>query len=419
MPRPAIPATGRPWNALSAELEAAKAADYSWRRGRMAVYFYYLDEALHRVQQEAYKAFWTENNLGQRAFPSLKRLEEEVVGMGLGLMNAPDAAGGTFTSGGSESIFLSMLAARERARKGRGLAPGRGNIVIPDSAHLTFDRACWYLGLESRRIPVGEDFRADVPAMARAIDAGTVAIVGSAPCYPFGVFDPIPALGALAEQQGLWLHVDACVGGFLSPFVARLGHPVPDWDFRVPGVTAISADIHKHGMAPKGASLLLLREEALRGLHRFESRAWQRGPYAAYTSQGTRPGGAVAAAWAVMNYLGEEGYLDCARRIMAAKRTMTEGIGGIQGLSVLEPSDLSLFVYRATDPALDIGKVAAALDARGWLPGRQQQPDGMHLHLNPVHAEVAEEYLADLRAAVEEARGGATTARVAAEARTY
>ncbi len=273
--RPTIPAKGQAWPALKAELEAAKSQDYSWRRGRMAVYFYYLDDALHRVQQEAYAAFWTENNLGQlRAFPSLRRLEEEVVGMGLSLMHAPDAAGGTFTSGGSESIFLSVLAARERARAERGLTPGRGNVVLPDSAHLTFDRACWYLGLEARRVPVGEDLRADVDAMARAVDAETVALVGSAPCYPFGVFDPIERLGALAERQGLWLHVDACVGGFLSPFAARLGHPIPAWDFRVPGVTAISADIHKHGMAPKGASLLLVREEALRRLHRFESRAW-------------------------------------------------------------------------------------------------------------------------------------------------
>jgi glutamate/tyrosine decarboxylase-like PLP-dependent enzyme len=413
-----IPEKGQPWPALKQTLEAAKAADYSWRRGRMAVYFYYLDDALHRVQQEAYQSFWTENNLGQRAFPSLKRLEEEVVGMGLSLMRAPEGAGGTFTSGGSESIFLSVLAARERARAERGLAMGRGNVVIPDSAHLTFDRACWYLGLGSRRVPVGAEYRADVAAMEAAIDAETVALVGSAPCYPFGVFDPIAALGALAERHGLWLHVDACVGGFLSPFAAKLGHAIPDWDFSVPGVTAISADIHKHGMAPKGASLLLVREEALRQLHRFESRAWQRGPYAAYTTQGTRPGGAVAAAWAVMRYLGEDGYLDCARRIMAAKQRITAGVAEMQGLSVLEPSDLSLFVYRSSDPSLDIGKVAAALDRRGWLPGRQQQPDGMHLHLNPVHAEVVEEYLRDLREAVAEAREGAG-ARIAAEARTY
>jgi sphinganine-1-phosphate aldolase len=413
-----ISETGRPWDALKEELEAAKSGDYAWRRGRMAVYVFHRDEALERVQKGAYLAYFTENNLGQRAFPSLKRLEEEVVGMGLSLLHAPPGAGGTFTSGGSESIFLSMLAAREQGRE-RGIAAG-GNIVLPDTAHLTFDRAAWYLGLEARRIPVGPDLRADVAAMERAVDAGTVAIVGSAPCYPFGVFDPIEALGqvALRRNGGLWLHVDACVGGFLSPFAARLGHPIPGWDFRVPGVTAVSADIHKHGMAAKGASLLLLREDALRRLHRFESRAWQRGPYVAYTSQGTRPGGAVAAAWAVMRYLGEDGYLDCARRIMGAKRAMTEGIAAIPGLQVLSPSDLSIFVYRAADPAaLDIGKVAAALDRRGWLPGRQQEPDGMHLHLNPVHAGIVEEYLRDLREAVVEAREGRVEAMAAG--RTY
>jgi sphinganine-1-phosphate aldolase len=413
-----IPETGRPWDALKEELEAAKSGDYAWRRGRMAVYVFHRDEALERVQKGAYLAYFTENNLGQRAFPSLKRLEEEVVGMGLSLLHAPPGAGGTFTSGGSESIFLSMLAAREQGRE-RGIAAG-GNIVLPDTAHLTFDRAAWYLGLEARRVPAGPDLRADVAAMERAVDAGTVAIVGSAPCYPFGVFDPIEALGqvALRRNGGLWLHVDACVGGFLSPFAARLGHPIPGWDFRVPGVTAVSADIHKHGMAAKGASLLLLRDDALRRLHRFESRAWQRGPYVAYTSQGTRPGGAVAAAWAVMRYLGEDGYLDCARRIMGAKRAMTEGIAAIPGLQVLSPSDLSIFVYLAADPAaLDIGKVAAALDRRSWLPGRQQEPDGMHLHLNPIHAGIVEEYLRDLREAVAEAREGRVEAMAAG--RTY
>ncbi len=420
MPRPSIPAEGRPWETLKAELAAAKSGDYAWRRGRIALYVYYHDEALERVQQEAYLAYWTENNLGQRAFPSLKRLEEEVIGMGLSLMGAPEGAGGTFTSGGSESIFLSMLAARERAREARGIGFGEGNIVLPNSAHLTFDRAAWYLGLTPRRVPVGADLRADVAAMERAVDARTVALVGSAPCYPFGVFDPIGPLGALAARHGLWMHVDACVGGFLSPFAARLGHPIPAWDFAVPGVTAISADIHKHGMAAKGASLLLLREEALRRFHRFESRAWQRGPYAAYTTQGSRPGGAVAAAWAVMHYLGEAGYLALARRIMDAKAAMVAGIEAIPGLAVLRPTELSLFVWRATDPALDIGKVAAAMDRRGWLPGRQQEPDGMHLHLNPVHGEAVEEYLADLREAVEEARGAAAPAeRVAATAGTY
>ena len=405
----AIPEQGQDWPALKQALLDAKARDYSWKRGRMAVFFYYLDEALERIQQEAYLTFWTENNLGQRAFPSLARLEGEVVQMGLSLMQAPGGAAGTFTSGGSESIFLAMLAAREKA----GVA--KPNIVLPDTAHLTFDRAAWYLGLEARRVPVDAERRSDVAAMAAAMDANTVALIGSAPNYPFGGIDRIAELGALASERGVWLHVDACVGGFLSPFLSRLGVPLPAWDFSVPGVTSISADIHKHGMAPKGASLLLLRDAALKAHHRFESKAWARGMYAAHTAQGTRPGGAVAAAWAVMNHLGQAGYLDCARRIMQARATIAAGVAAIPGLEVL-PGDHAILVYRSTDAALPIGRVATALDARGWLVSRQQEPDGIHLHLNPLHAEVAEEYLDDLRAAVAEAREGAAPEMAAGRA---
>ncbi len=407
-----IPARGRARGDILAELQARKAGDRDWRRGRLAVYFYWLDEELERVQQEAYLAYWTENNLGQRAYPSLKSLEDEVIAMSLALLGGGERAGGTFTSGGSESIFLAMMAARNRARRE---AP---NIVLPNSAHLTFDRAAEALGIEARRVPIGPDLRADVAAMAARMDSNTVALVGSAPNYPFGTFDPIAALAALAAERGVWMHVDACVGGFLAPYAQRLGHDIPPFDLSVPGVTSLSADIHKHGMAPKGASLLLVADEADRAWHKFESRAWQRGPYAAYTTQGTRPGGAVAAAWATMNHLGEEGYLRCARLIMEAKAIMTAGIAAIPGLEILAPSDLGIFVWRAKDPALDIGKVAAALDAEGWLVGRQQEPDGIHLHLNPIHREVAADYVEAVSRAVAAARGGAS-ARIAATERSY
>lgn len=407
-----IPATGRARADLMADLTSRKSGDRDWRHGRLAVYFYWLDEELERVQQDAYLAFWTENNLGQRAYPSLKSIEDEVIGMALSLLGGGERAGGTFTSGGSESIFLAMMAARNKARV------ARPNIVLPNSAHLTFDRAAEALGIEVRRVPIGPDLRADVDAMAARMDDSTIALVGSAPNYPFGTFDPIEALGALAAARGVWMHVDACVGGFLAPYVRRLGHPVPPFELSVPGVTSLSADIHKHGMAPKGASLLLMADAADREWHKFESRAWQRGPYAAYTTQGTRPGGAVAAAWAAMNFLGDDGYLRCARLIMEAKAIMTAGIGAIPGLAILEPSDLCIVVWRAVDPALDIGKVAAALDAEGWLVGRQQEPDGIHLHLNPIHREVAADYVTAVAHAVEAARGGATQ-RIGANERTY
>jgi sphinganine-1-phosphate aldolase len=405
----ALPPQGQEWPALKQALLDAKARDYSWKRGRLAVFFYYLDEALERLQQEAYMTFWTENNLGQRAFPSLAKLEGEVTEMALSLMHAPEGAAGTFTSGGSESIFLAMLAARERAGK------SNPNIVIPDTAHLTFDRAAWYLGIEVRRVAVDRERRSDVMAMAAAVDYDTIALVGSAPNYPFGGIDRIEALGALAQAQDLWLHVDACVGGFLNPFLSKLGADLPAWDFSVPGVTSISADIHKHGMAPKGASLLLVRDAALKQHHRFESSAWARGTYAAYTAQGTRPGGAVAAAWAVMMHLGEAGYLDCARRIMEARATIADGVASIPGLEVL-PGNHAIIVYRSTDKALPIGRIATAMDQRGWLVSRQAEPDGIHLHLNPLHAEVAGEYLTDLRAAVAEARKSDAPAMAAGRA---
>lgn len=412
-----IPEKGRPWAELKGELEAAKANDYSWRDGRMAVYYYYLDDELTRVQQEAYTAYWTENAMGQRAFPSLKKLEDEVLAMGLGLLKAPPEGGACFTSGGSESIFLAMLTARNRARAEKGIQ--NPAVVLPRTAHPTFDRAAHYLGVKVVRVPTTRnDFRADVAAIERALTPETVMIVGSAPNYPFGVFDPIVELGQLALRHGLWLHVDACVGGFLAPYARQLGYDIPPFEFDVPGVCSMSADLHKYGMTAKGASLMLLRDKAWQKYQQFEFENWERGKYAALTSQGSRPGGAVAAAWAVMNYLGTDGYLRCARLIMETKERLVAGINAIEGLSVLEPHELCIFVYRSDDPGLDIGAVADAMGRRGWLVGRQSEPAGIHLALNPGHERIVEPYLADLRESVKEARGTAPIAAAAME-RTY
>lgn len=402
-----IPQKGRDWTFLKSELEDAKKDDYSWRRGRMALYYYYLDEELKRVQQEAYCAYWNENNMGHRAFPSLKKLEGEVVEMGLSLLHAPPEATATFTSGGSESIFLALKTARDWARAEKGIT--RLKAVVPRTCHATFTRAAQYLGIEVVRVPTTRnDFRADVAGMARAIDANTIMVMGSAPNYPFGVFDPIEEIGALAQSRGLWMHVDACVGGFLAPFVRDIGYDIPSFDFAVPGVTSISADLHKYGMAAWGASLMMLRDRALKEKYQvFSFDDWERGAYVQATAQGARPGGAVAAAWAVMNYLGMDGYHRCARIIMDTKRRLTEGINAIPGLAVLEPHELSIFVYRSTDPGLDIGAIADRLGKRGWFVGRQAEPKGIHLALNPSHEVMVDDYLADLRAAVAEARGAA------------
>jgi glutamate/tyrosine decarboxylase-like PLP-dependent enzyme len=408
-----LPKEGLAWREIEALLNDAKKDDVSWRDARMAVYYYYLDDELADVQKRAYAAFWTENSLGKRAFPSLAKLESDVVDFGLALLNAPDNAAGTFTSGGSESIFLAVQTARDWARETKGIR--EPNFVVPRTAHPAFSRAGHALGIDVRRVPTTRnDFKADIGAMASRIDDNTIGLVGSAPCYPFGVFDPIRELGALAISRGLWLHVDACVGGFLSPYVKRLGHALPDWDLSVPGVMSLSADLHKHGMAAKGASLMLLRSKELKEKYQtFDFREWERGPYIAWTMQGTRPGGAVAAAWATLQHLGDAGYLRCARMIMDTKKALIDGIGRIPGLAVLEPSELSIFVTRSADPALDIGAVSDAMGTRGWLIGRQVEPPGIHMHLNPSHERMVDEYLADLAWAVDQVRQSGARSRQA------
>ncbi|MBC9207416.1 aspartate aminotransferase family protein [Roseomonas aerophila] len=394
-----FPDSGTAWPALEATLTEAKQSDIDWRNGKLAVYTYYRDDALLRVAQDAYALYFSENALGKRAFPSLARLETELVEMGLSLFEAPPGAGGTFTSGGTESIFLAVLAARN-AKPVRG----RPNIVACETLHATFNKAASFLGLDVVRTPMGTDFRADPAAIAAAIDENTVMLAASAPGYSHGVFDPIAAIGAVAQQRGMWFHVDACVGGFLAPFWRELGEALPDFDFRVPGVTSLSADLHKYGYAAKGASLVLLRDAALKRHHTFEFDAWPRGTYATETFSGTRPGGSIAAAWAMVNHLGREGYREHARLIMDAKTRLVAGIESIPGLEVVRPSDLCMLLYRSTDPALDLDALAERLGTRGWFVGRNVRPKAIHLALNTIHATNAQAYIADVSAAAAEVR---------------
>jgi glutamate/tyrosine decarboxylase-like PLP-dependent enzyme len=400
-----IPEQGRPWTELETELEASKQDDFSWRQGRMALYYYFRDDALMQVQKDSYTAFWNENGMAQRAFPSLKKLEGEVIEMGLSLMNAPPGATATFTSGGSESIFMALKTARDWAKAEKGIT--RPNFVVPRTAHPTFTRAGQLLGVDVIRVPTTRnDFRADVAALERRIDADTIGLVGSAPNYPFGVFDPIGEIASLAKRRGLWMHVDACIGGFLAPFARDIGHDIPSFDFAHDGVVSMSADLHKYGMAAKGASLMLLRDKALQDKYQvFNFNDWERGAYSSPLTTGTRPAGAIAAAWAVLHYLGREGYRENARIIMDTKARLVVGINAIPGLAVLEPHELCIFVYRSVDPNLDIAAVAESLLKRRWFVGRQAEPPGIHVHLNTGHVVAVDDYLRDLADAVAEARG--------------
>ncbi len=411
--RATLPRTGRPKDELLRELEAAKAHDIDFKHGRVAGMVYLAPDDVYQVQREAYMAYFSENALSAKAFPSLGRMESEIVEMAGSLMHSPDPAG-SVTSGGSESIFMGVKIARERAR---ALQPHitEPEIVMPFTAHAAFTKSAYLLGLKSIRVPVGPDYRVRIEAMRAAITDNTVLIVGSAPSYPFGMIDPIPELAALAVEHNISCHVDACVGGFFLPWLERLGRELPAWDFRSPGVTTISADLHKFGYTAKAASLILSRDQEVFEYQPYTFGDWPSGIYRTPNVTGTRPGGPIAAAWAVLNYLGEEGYLRLTRETVGFVERLWAGINATPGLRVRGEPVMPCFAYEPADPDLDIYAVADGLEARGWWVYRERQPKGIHLMLSWGHGAYVDRYLADLREVVEQVRreGRAGTAKAA------
>ncbi|HEY3143022.1 MAG TPA: aminotransferase class V-fold PLP-dependent enzyme [Acidimicrobiales bacterium] len=379
-----------------AELRDGRDEDADWRRGRtFSLVYNPADPALERLQEAVALAYLHENYLNPFAFPSLLRMERDVVAMTADLLHG-NAKAGRLSSGGTESIFLIVQAARDHARTERGIA--EPNIVIPETAHPAFAKACHYLDVTEVRVPVATDGRADVAATTEAIDTDTALVVGSAPCYPFGVVDPIEDLAALAAGRGVLCHVDACLGGWLLPFLERLGEPIPPWDFRVDGVTSISADIHKYGWCFKGASLLLHRDEAVQRHQFFIFDGWPGGLYGSATTAGTRPAAPIAAAWATIRYLGEDGYLRLADQVREAAQAIRGGVGAIDGLHIT--GDPVPGVLEIASTRLDMSAVGDVMDDRGWHLDRQQ--GGLHAILSPSHVAVAAEFLTDLAAAVAE-----------------
>jgi sphinganine-1-phosphate aldolase len=392
-----MPEKGSSWEEIREALIHAGRNDVDWRDARTAVYVFNPGADVMQVAKDAYALYQSENGLGLAACPSLKEMEQDVVDMGLRLLNAPAESCGNITSGGTESIVLAVKACRDQAAAaGRDVAGGR--IVVPRSAHPAFDKAAHYLGLEVVRVPVAKDFTADVDAMAAAIDAKTLMLVGSAPCFPYGVVDPIAQLGEVAEAKELWLHVDACVGGYFAPFARMNGVALPDFDFSVPAVRSISADLHKYGYAAKGASTVFHRSEEQRVFQSFTFDDWPAGGMSTPTFAGTRPGGAFASAWAVMHYLGVEGYREKARQVTDTRARLMAAIEGIDGLHTYGDPQLGLFAYGAEQ--VNIFAIWGQLKARGWFTGVITEPLGIHLMLSPAHADVVDEYIHDLKDAL-------------------
>jgi glutamate/tyrosine decarboxylase-like PLP-dependent enzyme len=391
-----------------------KADDADWRGGRVPLFVFKGSDAATDIAQAAFNLYFTENALGRtRAFPSLLRMENDLVMMGLDLFHGPEDAAGFVTTGGSESIIQAVQTCRDYNRHKRGDARHRGNIVIPSSGHPAFDKAARLMDLEVRRVPVDDQFIADVGAMKAAIDADTIMLVGSAPCFPFGVFDPIEALGQIAQSAGVWLHVDACVGGYLAPFVKMSGRTIPPFDLGVPGVVSMSADLHKFGYAPKPISTLFYSGPQYAGHHGFEFHDWPNGRFATTTIVGTRAGGAIAGAWALVQHLGKDGYTVIADELMTGIETLRNGVDEIDGVHVLGDPALSIVAIGAND--VDIFRVGELLQTKGWVPGLLQQPKALHRMMSMLHVPVMTDYLTDLEWAVQCARQEGGDAAIKAE----
>jgi glutamate/tyrosine decarboxylase-like PLP-dependent enzyme len=392
-----LPEQGIGRDALFEDMRKKKEQDADWHGGRTFSLIYPVSDEVDGILAEANELYMFENALNPFRFPSLRQMEVDVVSMAAGLLNAPEDADGCMTSGGTESILMAVKSARDRARAERGVT--EPEMLAPVTAHPAFAKAAKYLGLSHRQIPIGEDLRADVKAAEGMIGEQTALVVGSAPNYPFGTVDPIPELAGLAAERGISFHTDSCLGGFLLPFLERLGHPVPPFDFRVPGVTTMSADVHKYGYCTKGASVVLHRDGShLKQYQLFVYTDWPGGFYGSFSMAGARPAAPIAAAWAIMRYLGEDGYLRLAADLLATTKKIRSGIDAIEGLRVIGEPVMSVFSF--TSDEFDVGAICDVMDDRGWNIDRQTPPDALHLMLSPKHGSVADRFIEDLREAV-------------------
>jgi sphinganine-1-phosphate aldolase len=387
---------------LLARLHEMQQRDVPVHGGRTLAYVY--DSGLadaDEVGRQAVAAYAGSNGLDPTAFPSLLEMENDLLGRACDLLDAPAEAVGTVTSGGTESVLLAVQTARDARPDVE-----RPEMVLPTTIHAAFHKAAHYFGVSPVMVDVGEDFRARPEAMAAAITDRTVLVAVSAPSYAHGVVDPVTAVASSAAERGVRCHVDACIGGWVLPYAARLGRPVPPWTFTVDGVTSISVDLHKYGYAPKGTSVLLHRDPALRRPQFFASAGWPGYTMLNSTMQSTKSGGPMAGAWAVLNTIGDAGYLELTRLVLDGVDRLVAGIATIPALSVVAAPDSTL-VALASDNSCDVFTITDAMTRAGWhvqpqLSFQGQRPT-IHLSLSAATAPLVDEFLDALRAAVADA----------------
>ena len=336
-----------------------------------------------KLVSDAWKIFMHTNAINPTAYQSLRRFETEVLSMSAWMLNGDSEVAGTLTSGGTESVLMAVKTYRDRARK---LCPHitTPNMIAPTTIHPSFEKAAHYFGVEVIHIGLTDDYRVDVAAVAKAINSNTILLIGSAPQYCHGVVDPIEALSDLAISRGLPLHVDACFGGFMMPWLEKLGCKIPLWDFRVPGVTSISADIHKYGYCPRGASVVLYRNAELRAHQFFAYPSWPGGLFGSAAMAGSRPGGMIAAAWTAMVAMGQEGYMGIAKEVLGVTQKIVAAVDSTKGIRLVTRPDMTALAIMSDDPKVNILALADVMEGKGWQMERQQCPDSLHVSLQLV-----------------------------------
>jgi len=395
-----IPAVGRDHADILRDMEAMRELEEShWKDGFISGAVYHGDQNHIDFLNQVYAINSQSNPLHADVWPSANKFESEIVAMtGNMLGGEGQDVCGTLSSGGTESIMLAMKTYRDWAREKKGIT--KPEMIVPVTAHAAFDKASQYFNIKTIHIPMDENFRADVNAAKKAITANTIVIVGSAPTFPHGAIDPIAELSELARQHNIGFHTDACLGGFVLPWAEKLGYPVPPFDFRLPGVTSISADTHKYGYAAKGTSVILYRGQELRHFQYYTSTEWPGGLYFSPTFAGSRPGALSAACWAAMTAIGAEGYMSATKKILETAAAIKKGVNEIPELHV---NGDPLFVVSFASETINIYKVLDYMSHKKWSLNGLHKPTCIHLCVTLRHTQpgVAERFLADLREAVD------------------
>lgn len=402
-----IPEKGLTKEQVLGTLQAFKAHDMDWKSGKVWCYVYNPGDDTAKVVKEAYLSFLTENGLDPTVFPSMLKVETDVVRMLANLLHGDDNVVGHLTTGGTESIMLAVKTARDKARAEHPEIT-QPEMVLPKTAHAAFHKAAHYLGIKPVLVDINPvTFKVEADAMRAAITKNTVLLVASSPSYSQGVLDPIAEIGALAREKDLLFHVDACVGGIHLSFMRKLGYEVPDFDFSVPGVTSISVDLHKYGYAAKGASCVLYRSKDIRKYQIFACTDTTAYTLINPTITSSKSGGPMAGAWAILTYLGEAGFKHIVQTVQDATRKLIDGINAVPELEVLGRPTMCMFSFKSD--VINVYQLADAMAKRGWYIQGQFStpltPRNLHISVNYGTAHQSEALLKDLRECVELVKG--------------